>query len=123
MDRRGLGKHIGKVLSLKNEIFRLYTNGENEMLRSVWYHGDIDRITTIYQAGFVEGPGMNFVSVESVEKLGFRQVRLRSTSEYNFVSAGVNVELRQLIQILRFMKCAEYFTRKKILKLKKMTKR
>jgi hypothetical protein len=43
-NRRGLGNHIGKVLGLKNDIFRIYTNGENELLRSVWYHGDVNHI-------------------------------------------------------------------------------
>jgi hypothetical protein len=83
------------------------------LLRSVWYHGDIDQITAIYQAGFVEGPGKKFTSVESYEKLGLWQIRLRSVSEYNFVSAGVNIELGQLIKILKLMKCAKYSTRKK----------
>jgi hypothetical protein len=70
LNRRGLGNHIGKVLGLKNGIFKIYTNGENELLRSVWYHGDIDQVTAIFQAGFVEGPGLEFTNVESYDKLG-----------------------------------------------------
>jgi hypothetical protein len=49
-NRRGLGNHIGKVLGLKNGIFRIYLNGEVEDLRSVWYHCDFDQIIAIYQA-------------------------------------------------------------------------
>jgi hypothetical protein len=41
-NRRGLGNHVGKVLGLKNGIFRINTNGEIEDLRSVWNHGDFN---------------------------------------------------------------------------------
>jgi hypothetical protein len=51
--RERFDNHVGKVLGLKNGFFRIYTNGDNEVLRSVWYHGDFDQVTAIYQTGFV----------------------------------------------------------------------
>jgi hypothetical protein len=77
-NRRGLGNHIGKVLDLKNGIFKIYTNGEVEDLRSVWFHGDFDQVTAIYQVGFVDGQGLNFTSVETLKNLGLWQFRLRT---------------------------------------------
>jgi hypothetical protein len=33
-NKRGLGNHVEKVLGLKKGVFRIYTNGDNESLRS-----------------------------------------------------------------------------------------
>jgi hypothetical protein len=39
---------------LKAFVGEIYTNGEVEDLRSVWFHGMFDQITAVYQAGFVD---------------------------------------------------------------------
>jgi hypothetical protein len=111
-NKKRLGNHVRKVLGLKNGVFRIYTNGDNEDLRTIWYHGDFDQVTAIYQGGFVDGAGLNLISVESFNNLGLWQIRLRTMSNYNFVSAGVNLKPGQLIKIFKFMKCADYVTRK-----------
>jgi hypothetical protein len=111
-NRKGLGNHIGKVLGLKNSIFQIYTNGEIEVLMSVWFHGDFDQITGIYQAGFVEGEGLNFTSVETSKNLGLWQFRLRTLCSYNFVSLSENVEIGKLIKIIKITGCGDYVTRR-----------
>jgi hypothetical protein len=93
---------------LKNGVFRIYTNGEIEDLRTVWYHGNFEQITAIYHAGFVDGVGLNLAIIENFNNLGLWQIRLRTLHNYNFVSAGVILELGQLIRIIKFMKCADY---------------
>jgi hypothetical protein len=45
-NKRGLCNHVDKVLGLKNGIFRIYTNDDNENLRSIWYHGDFDQTSS-----------------------------------------------------------------------------
>jgi hypothetical protein len=69
---------LEKFLASKNEIFKIYTNGETEELRSVWYYRTFDEATAIYQAGFVDGEGINFVSVESSKNLCLWQFRVRT---------------------------------------------
>jgi hypothetical protein len=110
-NRRGLGNHIGKVLGLKNGIFKIYTNGEVEDLRSVWFHGDFDQVTAIYQAGFVEGEGLNFTSVETFKNLRLWQFRLSTLCNVNFVSLGENVEIGKFIKIIKYTRCADYVSR------------
>jgi hypothetical protein len=68
-NKRELSNHIGKVLDLKNGIFKLFTDVELEEFRSVWYLGMADNITSVYQVGFIDDTGINFISVESPKNL------------------------------------------------------
>jgi hypothetical protein len=64
-----------------------------EDLRSVWFHGSFNEVTVIYQAGFVEGDGINLISVETSKNLDLWQFRLRTLCNYSFITVGENIEI------------------------------
>jgi hypothetical protein len=70
-NKRGLNNHIEKVLGLKNGIFKLYTSFYLDEFRSIMFHGTFHSITVVYQVGFIEDTGINFISVESMKNLCF----------------------------------------------------
>jgi hypothetical protein len=64
-------------------------------------------LSSVYKASFSK----NLISIETSKNLGLWQVRFRTICNYNFISVGKNIQIGQLIKILRFIECGDYISK------------
>jgi hypothetical protein len=57
-------KHIGKTMSIKNDIINVYADFVIENFRSMGYNGKFNYITAIYQNGDVDGSRMILLNIK-----------------------------------------------------------
>lgn len=70
----------------------------------MWFNGKFNNITKVYQTGGTEDNGIKMLNIETPASLLIWQFRIKTFEKYEFVTSGFNVEIGQLIKVLKFLK-------------------